>query len=73
MQFVIIFLMLIVLIALFVGATYLNQKTEVPESCKAAYLEAQSCDTCGTSALESNGKHSCGFQGALEFMKEVKL
>ncbi|MFU8792582.1 MAG: hypothetical protein ACNA7K_01005 [Acholeplasmataceae bacterium] len=51
----------------------MNQKTEIPESCKAAYLEAQSCETCGTSASDSNGKHSCGFQGALEFMKEVRL
>ena len=73
MEFLIIFLMLIVLIALFVGATYLNQKTEIPESCRAAYLEAQSCETCGTTASNTEGKHSCGFQGALEYMKEVKL
>jgi len=70
MEFLIIFAMLIVLIGLFVGATYLNQKTEVPENCRAAYQEAQECETCGTHT-ETGSK--CGFQGALEFMKEVKL
>lgn len=70
MNFLIIFGMLIVLMLIFVAATYLNQKVEVPESCKAAYLEAQSCETCGSHSKEGS---SCGFQGALEFMKEVKL
>jgi hypothetical protein len=70
MNFLIIFGMLIVLMMIFVASSYLNQKVEVPENCKAAYLEAQACDTCGNHS-ESGSK--CGFQGALEFMKEIKL
>jgi hypothetical protein len=45
---------------------HLNKKIAVPESCKAAYLEAQSCESC---ASRGGG---CGFNDAIEFMKEVK-
>lgn len=69
MEFLLIFGILIVLIGLFVGSTYLNEKSEIPDDCKAAYLEAQSCETCSSHKEGS----SCGFSKTLEFMKEVKL
>lgn len=53
-------------IGLYMLTTYLNKKIAVPESCKAAYLEAQSCESC---ASRGGG---CGFSDAIEFMKEVK-
>jgi hypothetical protein len=56
-------------IALYIVTMYLNQKVAIPESCKEAYLEAQSCESC---ASRGSGK-ACSFSDALEFMKEVKL
>ncbi len=56
-------------IGLYIGAMYLNSKVAIPESCKQAYLEAQSCETCST----KSGRAACNFNDALEFMKEVKL
>jgi len=55
-------------VALYVGTLYLNSRVAIPESCKEAYLEAQSCETCA-----SRSGSSCGFSEALEFLKEVKL
>jgi hypothetical protein len=66
------YLVLIGIISGFIGlymlTMHLNKKIAVPESCKAAYLEAQSCESCA-----SRDGGSCGFSDALEFMKEVKL
>ncbi len=56
-------------IGLYMGAMYLNSKVAIPESCKEAYLEAQTCESCST----KSGRSSCNFNDALEFMKEVKL
>jgi hypothetical protein len=56
-------------ILLYIGTIYLNDKVKVPESCKEAYLEAQSCESCATSA----GSKSCNFKDTIEFLKEVKL
>ncbi|HRX44541.1 MAG TPA: hypothetical protein P5091_00735 [Acholeplasmataceae bacterium] len=56
-------------IGLYMGAMYLNSKVAIPESCKEAYLEAQTCESCST----KSGRASCNFNDALEFMKEVKL
>ena len=65
------YLILIAFIIGFIGlymlATTLNAKVPIPESCKAAYIEAQSCESCA-----SRGGGSCGFSDAIEFMKEVK-
>ena len=67
-QFLILMGILIGVIALYVGTMYLNDKVEIPESCKAAYLEAQNCESCA-----SNDGGSCGYSNTLEFLKEVKL
>ncbi|PKK96472.1 MAG: hypothetical protein CVV58_06195 [Tenericutes bacterium HGW-Tenericutes-3] len=56
-------------ILLYIGTMYLNDRVKVPESCKAAYLEAQSCESCAS----RDGKSSCNFNDTLEFLKEVKL
>lgn len=69
MELVILILILSGFIGLYIGAMYLNQKVAVPESCKAAYLEAQSCESCGS----KGSKSSCNFNDTLEFLKEVKL
>ena len=65
------YLILIAFIIGFIGfymlATTLNSKVPIPESCKAAYLEAQTCESC------SSRSGGCGFSDAIEFMKEVKL
>jgi hypothetical protein len=55
-------------IGLYVLTMALNDRVAVPESCKEAYLEAQSCESC-----TSKSGSGCGFSGALEFMKEVKI
>ncbi len=67
-QFLILMAVLVGIISLYVGTMYLNKKVAIPESCKQAYLEAQSCESCA-----SRDGGSCGFNDALEFMKEVKL
>lgn len=67
-QLLILMAILIGIIVLYVGTMYLNEKVEIPESCKQAYLEAQTCESC---ASKDGG--SCGYSSALEFMKEVKL
>ncbi len=56
-------------ILLYVGTMYLNDRVKIPESCKEAYLEAQTCESCST----SSGPKSCNFHDTLEFLKEVKL
>jgi len=56
-------------ILLYIGTMYLNDKVKVPENCKDAYLEAQSCESCST----SGGSKSCNFKDTIEFLKEVKL
>lgn len=53
-------------IGLYIITMALNAKVKIPESCKEAYLEAQSCESC------SSHGGGCGFNDALEFMKEVK-
>lgn len=55
-------------IGIYVLATHLNSKVEIPEGCMEAYLEAQKCETC---ASKSGG--SCGYGAALEMMKEVRI
>ncbi len=56
-------------ILLYIGTMYLNDKVKVPESCKEAYLEAQTCESCA----HGDGPKSCNFNDTLEFLKEVKL
>jgi hypothetical protein len=70
MEFLILIAVLSGFIALYIVTMFLNQKVAIPESCKEAYLEAQSCESCAT---RSSGGKACGFSDALEFMKEVKL
>ena len=67
-QLLILMGILIGIIAIYVGTMWLNNKVEIPEECREAYLEAQSCESCA-----SRDSGSCGFSDALEFMKEVKL
>jgi len=55
-------------IGLYIGTMYLNNKVAIPESCKEAYLEAQTCESCSS----RSGK-SCSYSDTLEFLKEVKL
>lgn len=69
MQFLIVVGFIAALIALYMGTMYLNSKVAIPESCKQAYLEAQTCESCAS----KSGRTSCNFNDALEFMKEVKL
>jgi len=67
-QLLVLMSILIGIIVLYVGTMYLNSRVAIPEECKEAYLEAQSCESCA-----SRDGGSCGFSDALEFMKEVKL
>ena len=67
MQILIVAGVVVACIILYVGTMYLNEKVEVPESCKQAYLEAQSCESC------SSRGSSCNIQDTLKFIKEVKL
>jgi len=69
MQLLILIAVLSGFIGLYILAMALNAKVAIPESCKEAYLEAQSCESCST---RSSGCHG-NFKDAIEFMKEVKL
>jgi hypothetical protein len=69
MQLIILIAVLSGFIGLYILAMALNAKVAIPESCKEAYLEAQSCESCST---RSGGCHG-SFKDAIEFMKEVKL
>ena len=69
MQFVIVVAVIAAFIGLYMGAMYLNSKVAIPESCKEAYLESQSCESCSS----KSGRASCSFNDTLEFLKEVKL
>ncbi|TVP86198.1 MAG: hypothetical protein EA375_01805 [Acholeplasmataceae bacterium] len=64
MEFFIGFAVVVGVIALYMGSMFLNAKTEVPEECREAYLEAQSCDTC---AMRSG---ICGFKDVLETIRK---
>ncbi len=66
MQILIIVGIVSAVIGLYVITMALNNKVQVPESCKEAYLEAQTCESCSSRGT------GCGFSAALEFMKEVK-
>lgn len=67
MQILIVAGVVVACIILYVGTMYLNDRVEVPESCKQAYLEAQSCESCNRKGS------SCNIQDTLKFIKEVKL
>ena len=67
MQFFILLGVVSGIIALYVITMALNAKVPIPESCKEAYLEAQTCESCASRS------GACNFNEALEFMKEVKL
>ena len=66
MQILIIVGIVSAVIGLYVITMALNNKVQVPESCKEAYLEAQTCESCSSRGT------GWGFSAALEFMKEVK-
>lgn len=61
------FAVVIVVIALYMATMFLNAKTEVPEECREAYLEAQSCDTCG---LRSG---VCGMKNIMDHIKKKEI
>ncbi|HCZ24296.1 MAG TPA: hypothetical protein DHV05_05535 [Acholeplasmataceae bacterium] len=69
MPYLIVVGMILAFISIYMGAMDLNAKVAIPESCKEAYLEAQTCESCSS----KSGRSSCSFNDALEFMKEVKL
>ena len=61
------------IIAIYVATMYLNKAVAVPESCKAAYDEAQTCGVCESHGSCSIAGNEDRFKDAIEFMKEVKL
>jgi hypothetical protein len=66
MNFFVVVLAVVILVALFIGTMALNESTPVPEECKEAYDEAQSCKSCVFNSV------GCGFKDAMKYMKEVK-
>ncbi|MFP4177609.1 MAG: hypothetical protein ACLFTZ_02490 [Acholeplasmataceae bacterium] len=66
MNFFVVVIAVVILVALFIGTMALNESTPVPEECKEAYNEAQSCKTCAFNGV------GCGFRDAMKYMKEVK-
>ena len=73
MELLILILVLGGFITLYILTMFLNEKVAVPESCKAAYLEAQTCESCSSRDSKDSKGGSCGFSNTLEFLKEVKL
>ncbi len=67
MQILIILGVVSVIIFIYIGTMYLNEKVAIPESCKEAYAEAQTCESC------SRNGTSCNLKETMEFLKEVKL
>ncbi len=66
-QFLILLSVLGVIILIYVGTMYLNDKTEIPEECREAYLEAQGCKSCSAFRKDSS---SCGFKDVLKIMED---
>lgn len=71
-QFIILLAIVVGIVALYVGTMYLNKAVKVPEECKEAYLDAQTCVSCSSKSVCSVLDDE-KFQDAIEFMKEVKL
>ncbi len=65
MEFILIVGIIVAASLIYIGSIYANQTTEIPESCKQAYLDAQNCSGC-------SGSGSC-LTRALESIKEIKL
>ncbi len=65
MGFLIIVSAVLGFILLYVVTMFLNEKTPIPESCRQAYQEANSCESCGS--------EGCNIKDTIEFLKEVKL
>ncbi len=59
-------LFMVVIIGGYIITSYYNKKTEIPESCKEKYIEAQSCTLCGQ-------RNVCSIHKLQELMKETKL
>ena len=53
------------IVLLYVATMFLNNATPVPESCKQAYQEANSCDSSAT--------EGCSIKETIEFIKEARL
>ena len=70
-QFLILLAIVGGIIFVYIATMYLNKAVAVPESCKAAYLEAQNCETCASKGMCTIDEQK--FQDAIEYMKEVKL
>ena len=71
-QFLVLLAIIVGIVALYVGTMYLNKTVKVPEECKQAYLDAQTCVSCSSKSVCSVLDDD-KFQEAIEFMKEVKL
>lgn len=72
-QFLILLAIVGGVIAIYVATMYLNKAVAVPEDCKKAYDEAQTCGVCASSGSCSIAGNEDKFKDAIEFMKEVKL
>lgn len=72
-QFLILLAIVGGVIFLYIATMYLNKAVAVPESCKAAYEEAQTCGVCESKGSCSIAGNEERFQDAIDFMKEVKL
>jgi len=72
-QFLILLAIVGGIIGIYVATMYLNKAVAVPESCKQAYDEAQTCGVCASNGSCTIAGNESKFQDAIEFMKEVKL
>ncbi len=72
-QFIILLAVLAGIIGLYIATMYLNKAVAVPESCKKAYDEAQTCGLCASRKSCSIAGNEDKFQSAIDYMKEVKL
>ncbi len=72
-QFLVLFAIIGGIIGIYIATMYLNKAVAVPESCKKAYDEAQSCVACGLQGSCSIAGNEDRFKDAIEFMKEAKL
>ncbi len=72
-QFLILLAIVGGVIGLYVATMYLNKAVAIPEDCKHAYDEAQTCGVCASHGSCTIAGSEDKFQDAIEFMKEVKL
>lgn len=72
-QFLILLAIIGGIIGIYIATMYLNKAVAVPEDCRHAYEEAQTCGVCASKGSCSIAGNEEKFQDAIEFMKEIKL